>query len=71
MELLPKKYTLNEINDISFTGFEFILNNESGGNQIGSAAQKERRCPLIKQTIQRKNEACSARKSHGHLHTRY
>ena len=28
MELLPKKYTLNEINDISFTGFEFILNND-------------------------------------------
>ena len=27
-KLLPKKYTLTEINDISFTGFECILNNE-------------------------------------------
>jgi hypothetical protein len=29
MNLLPKKYTLNEIKDISFTGFECILNNET------------------------------------------
>ena len=27
MELLPKKYSLNEINEISFTGFECILKN--------------------------------------------
>ena len=29
MELLSKKYTLNEINDISFIGFECVLNNET------------------------------------------
>jgi hypothetical protein len=28
MELLPKKYSLNEINEISFTGFECILKND-------------------------------------------
>jgi hypothetical protein len=42
MELLPKKYTLNEINDISFTGFECILSNdvllliEELTNKVGS-----------------------------------
>jgi len=29
MELLSKKYTLNEINDISFIGFECVLNDET------------------------------------------
>jgi translation elongation factor EF-Ts len=29
MELLSKKYTLNEINDISFIGFECVLNEET------------------------------------------
>lgn len=42
-ELLPKKYTLNEINNISFTGFECILNNdillliEDLTNKVGSS----------------------------------
>jgi hypothetical protein len=62
MELLSKKYTLNEINDISFIGFECVLNDETLllieeiNNKVGSPSYIK--TPIFNKRIKKNQNNC-------------